>query len=200
MSKTFWTELTPAKLRLLLEYEPETGALTWKPRWPELFPGTPTAAALHCRRWNARFAGKPAINYLSPLGYREGAVGSLNAKAHRIAFAIHHGRWPSGGIDHINGDPGDNRAVNLREATQAQNSKNAKKQRGTSSRFKGVCWHKQAMKWLASIHADGQRHSLGLFADEEDAARAYDLAASQLHGEFASPNFPSPPSGSGIGY
>jgi hypothetical protein len=87
--------------------------------------------------------------------------------------------------DHHNGNGLDNRRSNLRPTTTAQNSYNSRPQIGTSSRFKGVTWHKQARRWQASIKFDGKFRYLGLFVSEEDAAAAYAAAALELQGEYA---------------
>lgn len=87
--------------------------------------------------------------------------------------------------DHINGNALDNRRCNLRVCTRAENSRNAKAQRGTSSVFKGVRWHPQRQRWYAEIRFEGIARYLGRFHKEEDAARAYDHAARELFGEFA---------------
>lgn len=97
-------------------------------------------------------------------------------------------------VDHKNGDGLDNRRLNLRSATHAQNTANRGKSgfragKPTSSPLKGVSWHKQAKKWQALITVRGKRSSLGLFADEVDAGRAYDAAALAAHGAFARLNF-----------
>jgi hypothetical protein len=93
-------------------------------------------------------------------------------------------------VDHIDHDGLNNRRSNLRIATEAQNQANLRPQVGGTSQYKGVCWNKAAGKWQVTIRGGGRRHFLGLFDDEAAAAVAYDLAASELHGEFARLNLP----------
>jgi HNH endonuclease/AP2 domain len=87
-------------------------------------------------------------------------------------------------IDHIDGDRLNNQRSNLRLCTPAESARNTKA-RGGSSRFKGVCWHRGAQKWMAQIQVDRVNHHLGLFIAEEDAATAYRQAALKMHGNFA---------------
>jgi hypothetical protein len=99
-------------------------------------------------------------------------------------------------IDHKNGNGLDCTRENLRFVTSSQNQHNSGRRVYTgkrSSRFKGVHWHAETKKWVAQIMAARKYHYLGLFADEEDAARAYDAAATELHGNFARLNFPASP-------
>jgi hypothetical protein len=60
-----------------------------------------------------------------------------------------------------------------------------------SSQYRGVSWFKRDNKWAAYIKYDGKLHHLGLFEDEEKAARAYDRAAREHRGEKAQLNFPT---------
>lgn len=102
--------------------------------------------------------------------------------AHRIAWCLMTGDWPHGDIDHVNGDGGDNRWLNLRVATRAENSQNVGGPRAdNTSGYLGVTWHKRAGKWAATIRANGIRHHLGLFVTREDAAAAYREAKARLH-------------------
>ena len=140
------------------------------------------------RRWyaQARKSGKP---------YAVCAVRVNRGPRGRKIWFLH---WevlsprPGWEIDHINGDPLDNRRQNLRYVTHGQNQQNCS--RRTESRkgiFKGVCWHRQRQKWVAQIAPGGKHVHLGLFDSEEAAARAYDQAAQQFFGEFARLNFPT---------
>jgi len=90
-------------------------------------------------------------------------------------------------VDHINGEGLDNQRSNIRLATHAQNMAN-RKPWGTS-KYLGVYWEKHRSKWRAQIRKSGKGKKLGIFKEEEDAARAYDVAAKKYHKEFANLNF-----------
>lgn len=77
-------------------------------------------------------------------------------------------------VDHINGNPLDNRKENLRITTSLINNQNARKRKdGITSKFKGVHWCKIAKRWKAQIQFKGKKLSLGSYLDEEKASNAY---------------------------
>jgi len=92
-------------------------------------------------------------------------------------------------IDHIDGDGLNNQRSNLRIANKSQNAMNAKKHTRSTSKYKGVYYYKRDNKWASQIVLNNKRYYLGLFADEIDAAKAYDKKAIELFGEFAKLNF-----------
>lgn len=92
-------------------------------------------------------------------------------------------------VDHINGDKLDNREENLRIATRAENGRNRDRQSNNKSGFKGVSWNKQFMKYRAQIMFNNKTTYIGLYTNPIEAAKAYDLKAKELFGEFARLNF-----------
>lgn len=88
-------------------------------------------------------------------------------------------------VDHVDGNPLNNRRSNLRLANRVQNAANQPKRRNNSSGFKGVSYHRKANKWVARIQIYGKDKYLGLFATAELAHDAYCKAAKEAFGEFA---------------
>ncbi len=103
--------------------------------------------------------------------------------AHRLAWAWSNGKWPEWQIDHINGDPSDNRLVNLRDVPAAINAQNARKARSRKSggSLLGAHWCKVWKRWKSSIMTRGVQRHLGWFDSEEQAHAAYVAAKRQLH-------------------
>lgn len=148
-------------LRQLLDYDPATGVLTWKPRPLEMFAGDVRI----CGTWNTRYAGKPALSHVDAHGYRIGAIHGTNYLAHRVVWKMVHGADPSGEIDHINGDRADNHIDNLRDVSKSGNQRNAARRKDNQSGTTGVYWHKVAGKWAATI---GNK-SIGIFDSKDEA-------------------------------
>lgn len=149
-------------LRSLLNYNPESGEFTWLERPRDSF-----FSYRGFRTWNARYAGKVAGTLTD--GYFLISIFKRQFLAHRLAWAIYHGEWPENDIDHINGIRSDNRIVNLRSVTRAENRKNSALSGRNTSGVSGVGWFSPASLWRARIHVDGKEISLGYFKTKDEA-------------------------------
>lgn len=109
--------------------------------------------------------------------------------AHRLSWFLHHGEWPKSALDHINGNPSDNRICNLREATWTQNACNRPMQSNNKAGLKGV--GKIGKRFRSRIRIHGKEIHLGSFPTAELAHESYLKAAKELHGEFSISNRPS---------
>jgi HNH endonuclease len=90
-------------------------------------------------------------------------------------------------VDHINRNGLDNRRVNLRLVTPAQNRWNSTQVR---EKFWGVYKDPRKPNYQAGIVLDGKFRHIGMFADPADAARAFDREASKHRDRHARFNFP----------
>lgn len=88
-------------------------------------------------------------------------------------------------VDHKDQDGLNNRRGNLRYATRSQNRANVSRRSDNRSGYKGVCYYKHTNKWRAYIQKDRKWKQLGFYLTKEEAARAYNKAATELFGEFA---------------
>lgn len=114
---------------------------------------------------------------------RRGAAGDRKISMHRLLLNA-----PTGvQVDHINGNPLDNRRCNLRLCAPSENVFNTRRRIDNKSGFKGVsrCARGARVRWQAHIHAFGKHYVLGRFDTPEAAHEAYKRAALRLHGEFA---------------
>ena len=100
---------------------------------------------------------------------------------HRQIMGATHGEV----TDHINQNKLDNHRCNLRLVTQAQNGMNRLGNANHTSRYKGVHLDQQTGMWRAQIKVGEKRLQLGRFANEVDAALAYNKSAVEHYGEFA---------------
>lgn len=145
-------------LRKLLHYCPETGLITWI---VNLGPGKPN---------NGDEAGT-----IGKKGYRQIQIGRKTFYAHRVAWALHNGKWPDMQIDHINGVRDDNRACNIRDVSAShniQNRRKAHKNNHSGSTVPGVSWDRSSKKFRVTGRKHGKYVHIGLFADISDAESA----------------------------
>lgn len=151
-----------------------------------------TRVLLRMRGAGGRKAGSRA-GCIGPRGYAKTSINNTEHRVHRLAW-IWHGNalLDDMVIDHINGNPSDNRIGNLQQITYAQNIQKrdySKTTAKSSSIYYGVQWHPGGRKWMARIRTNGKQSYIGLFSDEKAAAMAYDAAAKVNHGRFARLNF-----------
>lgn len=157
--------LTAERLQEILSYDPDTGKFACKVSRGALRAGAPAGTQRQ---------GRPYV-ILSIDGEKH--------YAHRLAWLYIYGEWPAMHLDHINGNPADNRIFNLRLATSAQNNANSSKRRRNRSGYKGVTRYHS--KWAAHIYKNGRSIYLGAFPTREEAHAAYVQKARELFGEFA---------------
>ncbi len=124
---------------------------------------------------------------------REISLGGGTRKNRQRTFVLMHREIlnvPQGmDTDHENHNGLDNCRSNIRICSSMQNSQNARKRKGCSSRYKGVHRAEQIKRWRAVIYNNKQKISLGCYGTEEEAALAYDKKARQFFGEFANTNY-----------
>lgn len=133
-----------------LEYCAETGIFRWR-----------------LSNGRTRRCGAVAGRKL-PIGYLVVKLNNMTVYLHRAAWQIVHGSPPDQYIDHINGDPSDNRIINLRDVSQTVNLQNTRKARGT---LLGVARCRK--KFKAEIRVAGRKKHLGVFATAEEAHAAF---------------------------
>jgi hypothetical protein len=153
-------ELTPERLRHLVNYDADTGEFTWKAKRRRCTPG-----------------GKAGCQMKN--GYSIIRLDDVLHLAHRLAWLYMTDKWPAHQIDHINGNRADNRFCNLREATNIENAHNRQKRRNNKSGYTGV--RAENHKWLAEIKVNYRPIRLGLFATPEEASEAYQKARKKYH-------------------
>jgi hypothetical protein len=117
-------------------------------------------------------------------GYREVGIKGKVYGIHRVVFLMFHGYIPKQ-VDHIDGNPLNNKAENLRAADSSVNGYNRKINVNSSSGVKNVSLCKTSKKWKVSVVQNGKSHYYGAFASLSDAAATAAQARLDLHGNFA---------------
>jgi len=162
-------DLSLARLREVLDYDPETGVLTWRLR---LSP--------KCR------LGDPA-GQIGAQGYRKIRLDGKYYPASHLAWFHYYGEAPSRLVDHKDRDKSNDRIENLRLATSSENARNRKRSSLSTTGLKGASRFnspRNAKKFRSTITVDGKRIHLGQFDTAEEAHAAYAEKVAELHGEF----------------
>lgn len=153
------------ELKRILHYDPATGLFRWQVTQGKAVAGN-IAGTLSNGYLVIRFNGKAH-------------------KAHRLAVLYQTGSLPKTKVDHKNRIRSDNRWVNLRPATDSQNTINSETSTRNTSGIKGVCWNSNAGKWHVKITASGKTRHLGYYADLDKAIRVRRRAERATHGKFS---------------
>lgn len=139
---------------------------------------------LACKHfWQIRKSGH--LRYAQTVIYSAGTQRVI--KMHRVIMGAGAGQI----VDHIDGNGLNNTRANLRFVTPSESMMNTRKRQNCTSQFKGVYWSTERQCWRVEMHKNYKKITLGSFANELDAARAYDTAARKHFGEYAHLNFPT---------
>lgn len=167
-------QLSLERLKEALTYCPFTGILKWR----ETRPSFHFKNVMGFKVYKARFGGKVAGHSCKGLNTRYTQIRLFDKLylAHRLAWFHYYGKWPSGEVDHKDGDGLNNCIWNLRDTSKIENGKNSQRKRNNTSGVNGVYYHKQINQWIAEGHfTEGgvnKKKYLGCFIDIEDAATA----------------------------
>lgn len=156
----------------IIDCDPSSGLLIWRPRGANMFSGRLYNPERLAASWNAKNAGKPAINSLNDRGYLVGSIRPHRMFAHRVVWTFANGRPPHGWLDHINGVRSDNRSSNLREVTPTENAQNSGISKNNVSGVTGVHWRERDQVWVATIGVGYRKVWLGQFRRFDDAVLA----------------------------
>jgi len=158
--------ITKEYLKLILDYNSDTGIFTWK------FNKSKRVKAGDSAGWLYN-------------GYRQIEINNKQYKAHRLAWLYVNGEMPTNLIDHIDGNRSNNKISNLREATYQTNSENYKTPKTNKSGVKNVSWYKNLNKWVVSISIKKIKKTIGYFDDLEFAELVAIETRNKYRQEFA---------------
>lgn len=161
----------PLILRTLLIYDPVAGTFIWLPRLNDI---------QFSQEWAYKKAGKTDTH-----GYLQIRIHGTTYLAHRLAWTMMTNEWPKGHLDHANGNPLDNRWINLRSASHSQNRANSRKRKDNTTGYPGVYRSKTSGKFTSQINVNKKTIYLGTFKTAKDAGAAYQTALKKHFGEYA---------------
>lgn len=141
---------------------------------------SPTGLSWLRHRMKSKIGTK--AGYMDSNGYWHVEIFGRSIRVHRIVWAITHGKYPDGDIDHINGIRSDNRISNLRDVSRSVNSRNAKISKNNTSGVNGVSFCKRSGKWQAYIRGGVNMKHLGYFRTIEEASEARSMAEMNVGG------------------
>jgi len=169
-------ELTQEIVRELLDCDPKEGLLYWRERDVKWFSDNRYfSAAGMCQRWNTKNAGKLALNPDDGKGYGHGMIFGKDYQLHRVIFFYFNGWWPEE-VDHIDGNPRNNKPSNLKESTRKENAKNLKTRSDSQSGYSGIYFDKERNKYQVAIRVDGRKKHYGRYDTLEESIKVWERA------------------------
>jgi hypothetical protein len=159
-------DLTAEEVRYFFDYDKETGNLI----------------RIITSKNNQQY-----LNKVAGSKWRNGRVivsvpGGRRFQAHRLVWLWVYGEGPKHEIDHINGNPSDNRIENLRDVTRSVNGENQRTAMVDSrSGILGATWVESRQRYHVAIKAKGKHYFIGSFKDQDQAREAYVTAKRKLH-------------------
>ena len=155
--------VTQDRLKQVISYDPDTGEFVW----------------LQATSRRIRVGNIAGTTYED--GYRRIAIDGFGYRAHPLAWLYVYGKFPEEQLDHINRIKSDNRLINLRLATNAENQQNHPVRRNNNSGIIGVHWYRRTGKWHAQISSGSRRIHIGYYDTIEEAATARAAAKAKYH-------------------
>lgn len=163
------------RLNELFSYDETIGVLTWK-----MQPATSRSNICFNNKCGGKVAGT-----INEDGYVVIGIAKKYYLAHRIIWKLKTGADPLDIVDHEDTDKGNNRWLNLREASNGPNIQNSRIRKDNKSGIKGVFWDEPHKAWVAAIGINGKQIRLGRFKEIQQASEARRIASEKMHGQFA---------------
>lgn len=163
----FMKEISISLLRDYFNYDPASGEIRWK-------------KSPHHKVKAGDIAG-----FIEPRGYRVLQFKKTLWKGHRIALALMNNEFPNGEVDHIDGNPSNNRFENLRVVDKSQNQMNRAVSKNNRSGIKGVHFCESKQKWVSRISVGKNRIHIGGFNSFDEAIQKRKQFEDEFYGQYA---------------
>lgn len=155
------TILNQSELKQYLDYDANTGHLTW------------------IKKANKGTVINSRAGSLTPSGYRRVKLLGQQYAEHRLIWCWYYGHYPSQHLDHINHIRDDNRIINLREVTISENARNRKTQNSKTSE-RGIWYCRRRDRFIAEITLNGKKVYQGTFKTSDEAIKQRKLKETEL--------------------
>ncbi len=150
--------ITQSELKEILHYDKDTGVFTW--------------LVANSRRVEIGDVAGCVVKKQCGKSYIKIRINGKLSSAHRLAVLYVLGRFPYIEVDHLDGCGTNNKWINLREVSMAENQKNRRLHSNNSSGVCGVFWDKGMLKWKALIKSNNKSIYIGRYKNLSDAINA----------------------------